>query len=235
MDTKKYSLNEKFSELSELSLDVSEIFHSIQGESSYAGLCCSFIRLAGCNLRCSYCDTKYALTRENSVKISISDIVRKIHSLKTDLVEITGGEPLEQKNVFPLMDLLAADGFQVLLETNGSYSIKNIPAEVSVIMDCKCPSSGESEKMNFENFLYLKSGSEVKFVIADRADYKYAVGIIDKYKLADKDIEILFSAVGGGGECRFAGKLADWIAADRLPVRFQLQIHKIIWNDAKGK
>jgi len=227
-------MNKDSSKISDCTIDVSEIFHSLQGESSFAGLPCCFIRLAGCNLRCAYCDTEYALTKENSIEMRISEIVRKISSFNTKLVEITGGEPLAQKNVFELMESLISNGFKILLETNGSYSIGDIPEIVTTIMDCKCPSSGESEKMNYANFSLLTTGDEVKFVIADEKDYKYAINIIEKYKLAEKQIEILFSAVSGISPS-FPGELANWITEDNLPVRFQLQIHKIIWNDAKGK
>jgi len=209
-------------------LIISELFSSIQGESSYAGMPCFFIRLAGCNLNCSYCDTSYAKGRDIGTKYSLNELVAITEKAVLPLVEITGGEPLVQNGVSELCQKLLDTGIKVLLETNGTLSIAAIPENVIKIMDCKCPSSGESERMDFANFELLSKSDEVKFVIAEREDYEYARKIIGKYELYNKIENILFSPELSN--LSFAAELAKWILEDKLKVRMQLQMHKFIWD-----
>jgi len=206
------------------SLTINEIFHSIQGESSFAGLPCIFVRLTYCNLRCSYCDTAYAF--EEGKEMSIEEIVETVSEYKTKLVEVTGGEPLMQPASLELMKRLADSGYTVLLETGGSLSIADIDKRVRVIMDIKCPSSRMASKNRFENITLLKSLDEVKFVIGSREDYDWAKSIIAQYKL-DEKCHVLFSPVFGAIELQ---ALTHWILTDNLNVRFQLQMHKYIWS-----
>ena len=210
-------------------LYISEIFHSIQGESTYSGLPCSFIRLAGCNLNCLYCDTKYAITTKNSKKLTIDEIIQNVKEKNCKLVEITGGEPLAQDGVISLSQALIKENFKVLFETNGSLAINKLPQSVIKILDCKCPSSGESEQMLFDNFSFLDEKDEIKFVISDRTDYEYAVTIINKYNLYSKTNKILFSPIYTE-EHKFAAELVDWVLNDNLQVRINMQLHKILWN-----
>jgi 7-carboxy-7-deazaguanine synthase len=211
-------------------LTVNEVFHSIQGESSYAGLPCVFVRLTACDLRCSWCDTPYAFF--DGRKRDIDDVVREVRSFGCPLVEVTGGEPLLQPDVYLLMERLVAEGFRVLLETGGHLPINRVPPSVVRIMDVKCPGSGESAKVHWENLSQLSAHDEVKFVIADRADYEFATGVVEQHRLTDRVAGILFSPVHG----RLApADLAAWVLADRLPVRVQLQVHKYIWSpDTRG-
>jgi 7-carboxy-7-deazaguanine synthase len=211
---------------------VSEIFTSIQGESSFAGQLCFFIRLAGCNLNCAWCDTRYAKIAKGKT-MRLEEIIDAASASKTKLVEITGGEPLLQKNTPELCRKLIAKGFNVLVETNGSFPIQKIPAKVRIILDCKCPSSGESEKMIFANFAKIKKKDEIKFVIADRNDYEYAKEIMSRYLLAEKTDKIFFSPVAGRINHK---KLAEWMIADKILAIFAVQLHKIIWGKyARGK
>ena len=205
-------------------LKVNEIFYSIQGESSMAGLPCIFIRLTYCNLRCSYCDTEYAFYE--GTNLTVEEILAEIKKYDCKLVEITGGEPLIQKEIFSLQKTLCDAGYEVMIETGGSISIKELDRRVKVIMDLKCPSSKMSDKNLFENVMYLKSADEVKFVIGNREDYEWARGIIDEYTLTEK-CSILFSNVFSVLE---PIQLAEWILNDNLKVRFQIQIHKYIWS-----
>ncbi|MFH1115300.1 MAG: radical SAM protein [Pseudomonadota bacterium] len=208
---------------------VSEIFGSIQGESSYAGLPCTFVRLAGCNLRCRHCDTRYA--QEGGTEMSLDEILGKVSSFGSNLVEITGGEPLMQEDTPTLAALLKQRGHQVLVETNGSLDISALPEGVIRIMDIKCPASGESGHFMWENIWRLRDSDEVKFVISDRHDYEWARGIV-KERFGHSRIQVLFSTVFGELPPR---NLVRWILEDRLAVRFQLQIHKYIWpHDARG-
>ncbi len=208
---------------------VSEIFRSIQGESSYTGLPCTFVRLAGCNLRCRYCDTSYAL--EGGTEMSLDEILEQVSSFGINLVEITGGEPLIQAGTPDLAALLKQRGHQVLVETNGSLDISVLPDGVIRIMDIKCPASGESKNFLWENIWRLRDNDEVKFVISDRHDYEWARGIV-KERFGHSRIKVLFSTVFGELPPR---NLVQWILQDRLPVRFQLQIHKYIWpHDSRG-
>ena len=206
-------------------LTINEIFHSIQGESTHTGRPCVFVRLTACDLRCSWCDTPYAFTEGR--KMTVDDVVASVEGYACDLVEITGGEPLLQRDVYPLMEQLLASGKTVLVETGGHLSIKNVPASVIRIMDVKCPGSGESEKNHWENLGLLGSHDEVKFVIRDRSDYEYARDVVARHALVGKTAAVLFSPVHGVLESK---DLAAWILEDRLPVRLQLQAHKYIWD-----
>ena len=208
-------------------LRINEIFYSIQGESSMAGLPCIFVRLTYCNLRCSYCDTEYAFYE--GTDYSFEKILSEIKKYNSNLVEITGGEPLVQKEVLPLMKMLGDLGYNVMIETGGSLPIKEIDPRVKVIMDLKCPSSKMSHKNLYENINYLKQNDEVKFVIGNREDYEWSKDIIEKYFLTEKRT-ILFSNVFSELE---PVQLAEWILKDNLNVRFQIQMHKYIWDPAK--
>lgn len=211
-------------------LKVNEIYYSVQGESTAAGLPCVFVRLTYCNLRCTYCDTEYAFY--DGKDLSISEIIDKIKKYDCKLVEVTGGEPLVQMDeCLDLMKQLCDSGFEVLIETGGSLSIKNIDTRVKVIMDLKCPSSGMEKKNLYENINYLKPVDELKFVIGSREDYDWTKLIIEKYKLVEK-CELLFSVVFAKLE---PVQLVNWILEDKLKVRFQLQMHKFIWHpETKG-
>jgi len=208
---------------------VAEIFKSIQGESTFAGLPCGFVRLAGCNLRCRYCDTRYA--QEGGEEKSADQILDAVSSFGVKLVEVTGGEPLLQKNTPALAELLMKQGHKVLVETNGSLDISVLPEGVARIVDIKCPSSGESHNVRWENIWRLQDEDQIKFVISDRHDYEWARGIVlERFGMTKN--EILFSTVFGEIP---PTNLVKWILDDRLPVRFQLQIHKYIWpHDAHG-
>jgi 7-carboxy-7-deazaguanine synthase len=210
-------------------LKVNEIFHSIQGESSKAGLPCVFVRLTYCNLRCTYCDTEYAFYdgQEKSVEAIIEDVKK----YNCRLVEITGGEPLMQSESLNLMQKLCDEGFDVMLETGGSLPVKDVDKRVLIVMDLKCPSSGMEKKNLYENLEYLKPADEIKFVIGNREDYEWTREIIGKHNLAEK-FTVLLSVVFGKLE---PVKLVDWILEDKLNVRYQLQMHKFIWEpDRKG-
>jgi len=210
-------------------LKVNEIFYSVQGESSYSGMPCVFVRLTYCNLRCSYCDTEYAFY-EGEDK-SIEEILRKVKSYECSLVEITGGEPLIQKESLSLMKKLCDEGFEVMLETGGSLPVKDVDERIKIIMDLKCPSSKMEKKNLYKNIDYLKPTDEVKFVIGNKKDYDWSKEIINKYKLIDSS-QILFSVVFGELE---PVTLVNWILEDKLKVRYQLQMHKYIWKpETKG-
>jgi len=209
-------------------LNISEIFCSIQGESTYTGLPCIFIRFAGCNLRCDYCDTTYSY--ESEINLSINDIITKVKEYDpVKLVEITGGEPLLQSEVYQLFESLHKNGYTILLETNGSISLKNVPEYVIKIVDVKCPGSGEENSFQLENLEYInKEKDEIKFVLSYNFDYNWAKDFMNKFKL--NDYEILLSPVSEKLEPQ---DLAKWIIEDKLPVRMQLQLHKIIWDKDK--
>jgi len=206
-------------------LTINEIFHSIQGESTFAGEPCVFVRLTACDLRCRWCDTPYAF--HEGRKMSIDEVIARVDAFGCPMVEITGGEPLLQPDVHPLMERLVASGKTVLLETGGHRSIAAVPEGVIRIMDIKCPGSGESAKNDWSNLLLLSARDQVKFVIADHADYEFAREILARERLAERCGTVLFSPVHGELSLR---DLAEWVLADRLPVRLQLQMHKYIWD-----
>ncbi|MGY8761876.1 MAG: radical SAM protein [Nitrospinaceae bacterium] len=205
-------------------LEVTEIYKSVQGESTYMGLPCIFIRLTGCNLRCVWCDTTHAF--HDGEKLSIHQIIDKVKSYDIKLVEITGGEPLLQKEVFPLMESLLKNEFKVMLETSGSLAINNVPAKVIKIIDLKCPGSGEENKNLWENLNHLTPTDEIKFVIADKADYEWSKKVLQDYEL-DKKVPVLFSPVFEKLKLK---DLTEWILEDNLPVRLHTQLHKYIWD-----
>jgi 7-carboxy-7-deazaguanine synthase len=213
-----------------MSLMVNEIFFSIQGESSFVGLPCAFIRLAGCNLRCNYCDTRYAY--DQGVKMSIQDIVSALPAEQHGLVEVTGGEPLLQDSCPELVDRLLQDGNTVLVETNGSRDIRCLPEGSICILDIKCPLSGMSDRMDFGNLDRLRPQDELKFVIQGRSDYLWAREIIEKHSRPPPE-KVLFSPAHGLLEPR---ELAEWTLADRLQVRIQLPIHRFLWpGEERGR
>jgi 7-carboxy-7-deazaguanine synthase len=206
-------------------LTVNEIFHSIQGESRRAGEPCVFVRLTACDLRCSWCDTPYAFYE--GTKRSIEDVIAEVERYQCPLVEITGGEPLLQEDVYPLMEQLLARGLTVMIETGGHRSISRVPGAVLKIVDVKCPGSGEAHRNHWENLDAIGRHDEVKFVIKDREDYEYARDVVGRYNLPEKAGAILFSPVHGVLDARV---LSEWVLADRIPVRLQLQLHKFIWS-----
>jgi 7-carboxy-7-deazaguanine synthase len=208
-------------------LTINEIFYSVQGESSYAGRPCVFVRLTACDLRCSWCDTPYAFYE--GTKRSLDSVLAEVDAYRCSLVEVTGGEPLLQADVYPLMESLLARGRTVLLETGGHRSTARVPAGVVTILDVKCPGSGESEKNDWTNLERLQPHDEVKFVIKDRTDYEYARDVIARHDLARRAAAIHFSPVHGVMDAR---TMAEWVLAERLPVRVQLQLHKYIWDPA---
>ena len=211
-------------------LTINEIFHSVQGESTYAGRPCVFVRLTACDLRCSWCDTPYAF--HEGRKRSLEDVLREVEGYECPLVEVTGGEPLLQEAVYPLMESLVEMGKTVLLETGGHRSTSRVPVDVVTILDVKCPGSGESHRNCWQNLAKLRAHDEVKFVVKDRADYEYARNVIDERALPGRVAAIHFSPVHGVLDPR---TLSEWVLADRLPVRVQLQLHKYIWSpDTRG-
>lgn len=210
-------------------IKVTEIFHSIQGESTYAGRPCLFIRLTGCPLRCTWCDTAYAF--HGGRDLTIEEIVGEVRSFDCPLVEVTGGEPLSQPESLGLLTRLCDEGFEVLLETSGAIDTAGVDRRVHVILDVKCPGSGMADRMHWPNLERLSSQDEAKFVIKDRADYEWARELVRREKLSMR-CTVLFSPVFSDVEVR---QLAEWVLADKLPVRFQLQLHKYIWTpDMRG-
>jgi 7-carboxy-7-deazaguanine synthase len=206
-------------------LTINEIFHSIQGESTYAGRPCVFVRLTACDLRCRWCDTPYAF--HEGRKMSVDDVVADVEARGCPTVEVTGGEPLLQPDVYPLMQRLLDAGKTVLIETGGHRSIADVPSGVIRIMDVKCPGSGEADRNDWGNLALLTSHDEVKFVIADRTDYEYARDLIQREQLSTRVNAVLLSPVHGELDPKL---LAEWVIADRLDVRVQLQVHKYIWS-----
>lgn len=205
-------------------LTINEIFHSIQGESSYMGLPCVFVRLTYCNLRCTWCDTEYAFYEGTGM--SLEEIMAKVEKYGCKVVEVTGGEPLAQEGVFPLMKMLCDRGYEVLLETSGSMSIERVDPRVRRIVDFKCPGSGMEKKNLWENVNHLTSTDEVKFVIGSREDFDWAVEVIRQYNL-DRRCPVLMSPVFDGLQ---PIELAEWILESKINIRFQLQMHKFIWE-----
>lgn len=210
-------------------LNVCEIFASIQGESTCSGLPCVFVRLTGCNLRCVYCDTAYSL--EDGYEMTADEVIEAVCSYHIGLVEITGGEPLLQEGVFPLVTSLLDLGFAVLIETNGTVSVRALDHRAVVIMDVKCPSSGMAGRTDMDNIAWLRQEDEVKFVLSGRADYEWAKCFVTKHALIER-CKVLFSPVYG---ILRPAELAGWIVADSLAVRLNLQIHKYIFGpDVRG-
>jgi len=205
-------------------LTINEIFYSIQGESTRAGQPCVFVRLTACDLRCSWCDTAYAF--DEGRKMTVDEVVASVERHACPLVEITGGEPLLQEDVYPLMTRLAAAGKTVMLETGGHRSIARVPPEVLKVVDVKCPGSGEADRNDWTNLGALAPHDEVKFVIKDRADYEFARDVIARHDLGARAAAVLMSPVHGVLEPRI---LSEWMLADALPARLQLQLHKYIW------
>ncbi|MBS0158748.1 MAG: 7-carboxy-7-deazaguanine synthase QueE [Nitrospira sp.] len=210
-------------------LKVTEIFHSIQGESTHAGRPCVFVRLTGCPLRCTWCDTAYAFYGGRD--LTENDVIEQVRAFGCPLVEVTGGEPLSQPEACSLLARLCDEGFEVLLETSGAIDTAGVDRRVRVVLDVKCPGSGMAERMHWPNLERLASQDEVKFVIKDRGDYEWARDLIRRRDLAAR-CTVLVSPVFGETDPR---QLAEWVLADRLPVRFQLQLHKHVWApDMRG-
>lgn len=214
-------------------LNISEIFYSIQGEGTRAGLPCVFIRLQGCNFRCSWCDTPYALEIKQKEKImTLGEIIQEVSKYNCDFVEFTGGEPLQQTEVVELINYFANQNKVVAIETNGYHSFQHIDSRVIKIMDIKCPGSNMHKFNNFDNLKYLNKSDEIKFVVLNRQDFDYALDIIEKYNLESLVDTILFSPVFGKSE---PVELAKWILSSNKKIRMQLQIHKYIWHpDTRG-
>lgn len=208
-------------------LTVNEIFYSIQGESTRAGCPCVFVRLAACDLRCSWCDTAYAFYE--GTKMSVDEVVAEVDRHGCPLVEITGGEPLLQEDVYELMDRFVSSGRTVMLETGGHRPVSRVPPAVVKIVDVKCPASGEAASNDWANLDLLLPHDEVKFVIQDRADYEFARDVVCRHRLALRCAAVLFSPVHGVLEPKV---LSAWILEDRVPARLQLQLHKYIWSPA---
>ena len=211
-------------------LTVNEIFYSIQGESSFTGRPCVFVRLTACDLRCRWCDTPYAFTEGEPA--SLDDVITRVESYGCPLVEITGGEPLLQSDVYPLMRRLIDAGKTVLLETGGHLDISRVPDAVVKVVDVKCPGSGEAGRNDWANLERLANHDEVKFVIQDRTDYEFARDVVNRYRLERRCAGALFSPVHGILD---PAELSAWVLRDRLPARVQVQLHKYLWGaDARG-
>jgi 7-carboxy-7-deazaguanine synthase len=207
-------------------MQITEIFKSIQGESTYAGLPCIFIRLTGCNLRCTWCDTEYSFY--GGTRMTLDEIMERVRGFGGKLVEITGGEPLLQREVYPLMERLLGEGYRVMLETSGERPIRNVPREVIKIVDVKCPDSGEADTFAIDNLEHLAPHDQVKFVIATRRDYEFSRDFCQEHGLTSRVAAVIFSPVHG--EVDLPG-LAEWMIADGLEeVRFGHQLHKTIWG-----
>ena len=210
-------------------LRISEIFYSLQGEAATVGLPTVFIRLTGCPLRCGYCDTTYAF--QGGEWMEREDILMRVAGYAPQYITVTGGEPLAQKSCLQLLEDLCDAGYQVSLETSGALDISGVDPRVSRVMDLKTPGSGEVERNRLENITLLTANDQVKFVICDRGDYEWARAQVREYHL-DRVCGVLFSPVH---EQQDAGELADWILADRLPVRLQVQLHKLLWGNTPGR
>lgn len=214
----------------EHALRITEIFYSLQGEARTVGLPTVFVRLTGCPLRCVYCDTEYAFS---GGKIhAIAEIAQQVASYAPRYVTVTGGEPLAQPNCLPLLATLCDAGYEVSLETGGAITLEGVDSRVVTVLDLKTPASGEMQRNDYNNISLVRPHDQIKFVICDRADYEWARFKLDEYRLHERVADILFSPSFGQVEGR---QLAEWILADNLPVRMQLQLHKILWNDEPGR
>jgi 7-carboxy-7-deazaguanine synthase len=223
-------------------MQITEIYKSLQGESTYAGLPCVFVRLTGCNLRCSWCDSEY--TFHGGHKMAVEEVFDEVFRLSPDggLVEITGGEPmLQEREVVPLMQHLLDEGYRVLLETSGERPLERVPASVIKIVDVKCPDSGEGDTFRMENLEALAVHDEIKFVLSSRSDYEFARGFTQRHNLAGRVNAVLFSpafrkdatGVRDSSHCLLdPQELAEWMIADKVPARLGLQLHKFIWDPA---
>ncbi|MFZ5468875.1 MAG: radical SAM protein [Myxococcota bacterium] len=212
------------------SVVVKEIYLSLQGESSHQGKLCAFVRLTGCHLRCTYCDSAFAF--RGGERLRVAEVVERVKALQAPLVEVTGGEPLLQPGVYPLMEALLAARLTVLLETSGAIDVRLVPPAVRKIVDLKTPSSGEHDRNDWRVLDSMGEHDELKFVIGSREDYQWSKAVVEERHLAARPFGLLFSTVFGALPPR---SLAEWIIADRLPVRFQLQQHKVVWDpQARG-
>jgi len=212
-------------------LRVTEIFRSIQGESTHAGRPCAFVRLTGCPMRCTWCDSEYTFT--GGERVSIEDVMRQVRAFGCQLVEVTGGEPLAQREAFELISRLCEEGYEVLIETGGYVSTEGVDERAKIVLDVKCPASGEAERNHWPNLERLRADrDEVKFVVAGRNDWEFARGVIEKYELERRALAVLVSPVWGETDLK---ELADLIASSGLNVRMQLQLHKYVWGpEARG-
>jgi 7-carboxy-7-deazaguanine synthase len=223
------ALNSSLPDQSGPAVRITEIFYSLQGEARTVGLPTVFVRLTGCPLRCLYCDTEYAFN--GGELFSIDDIAGRVAGFAPRYVTVTGGEPLAQKSCLPLLARLCDAGYEVSLETSGAMSVAGVDERVVKVLDLKTPASGEMTRNDYGNIPLLTPRDQVKFVICDRADYEWARFKLDEYQLAQRVSDVLFSPSHG----QLSGReLAEWILADNLPVRLQLQLHKLLWNDAPG-
>jgi len=213
----------------ERGLRVTEIFHSLQGESRPVGCPTAFIRLTGCPLRCEYCDTAYAF--HGGIRLTIDEILEQVEAFGTRHVCVTGGEPLAQRSCLDLLSQLCDAGYEVLLETSGALSVADVDPRVCIVLDLKTPASGEVERNLWSNLEILKPDDQVKFVICDHADYDWACAALKEHDLTEK-CPVLFSPAWG--DEAFARDVAEWILADHLDVRFQVQLHKVLWGDRPG-
>jgi len=211
---------------------VTEIFRSLQGESTWSGLPCTFVRLTGCALRCVWCDSAYAFS--GGTEVSIDEVLEKVAALGASLVEITGGEPLEQEGFYPLATALCDRGYTVLVETGGHVPVDRVDPRVVKILDVKCPGSGMAEANDLANLSRLGPGDEVKFVVADRRDFDFALGLVTRLDLDAKNT-VLISPVFEGDRSAVAAEVAEWVRDSDRKLRLNLQIHKFLWGDAPGR
>lgn len=210
-------------------LRITEIFHSLQGESRTSGLPTVFVRLTGCPLRCVWCDTEYSF--HGGTRMSLDEIIKEVDDYGAKYVCVTGGEPLGQPNCLPLLEQLVDKGYEVSLETSGALDVSLVDERVVKVLDLKPPASGESHRNLYENIEHLTANDQVKFVIANREDYEWSVSKMLQYNLVGRVSDVLFSPVN---DQLAPDRLADWIISDKLPVRFQVQLHRVIWGDKAG-